>query len=321
MRNIEAVNWNKINDSVDLEVWNRMTSNFWLPEKVALSNDIKTWNSLSESEQDATMKVFGGLTLLDTIQGTVGAQKMIQHALTPHEEANYTFIGGMESIHARSYSSIFSTLCSSEQIEYVFDWVKNDETLQRKAHIILDWYDQGPEDPYGLRMKAASVLLESFLFYSGFFLPFNFAANGKLTNTADIIRLILRDEGVHGYYIGYKFQKSFNELTEWEQIKLEADIVSLATQLYENEIIYTQNLYDPIGWTEDVKTYLRYNANKAMSNLGLEKLFAPSETRVKATILSSMSLDTNETHDFFSGSGSSYVIGEAEETTDDDWDF
>ena len=31
--------------------------------------------------------------------------------------------------------------------------------------------------------------------------------------------------------------------------------------------------------------------------------------------------NTEENHDFFSGSGSSYVIGKAVETTDDDWDF
>lgn len=29
----------------------------------------------------------------------------------------------------------------------------------------------------------------------------------------------------------------------------------------------------------------------------------------------------NEVHDFFSGSGSSYVIGTHEQTTDEDWDF
>ena len=31
---ISAINWNKISDDKDLEVWNRLTSNFWLPEKV-----------------------------------------------------------------------------------------------------------------------------------------------------------------------------------------------------------------------------------------------------------------------------------------------
>ncbi|MBB4795576.1 ribonucleotide reductase beta subunit family protein with ferritin-like domain [Streptomyces nodosus] len=29
----------------------------------------------------------------------------------------------------------------------------------------------------------------------------------------------------------------------------------------------------------------------------------------------------DENHDFFSGSGSSYVMGTAEDTADDDWNF
>ncbi len=59
------------------------------------------------------MRVFTGLTLLDTIQGTVGAVSLIPDALTPHEEAVYTNIAFMESVHAKSYSNIFSTLCST----------------------------------------------------------------------------------------------------------------------------------------------------------------------------------------------------------------
>ena len=29
-----AINWNRMEDEKDLEVWNRLTVNFWLPEKV-----------------------------------------------------------------------------------------------------------------------------------------------------------------------------------------------------------------------------------------------------------------------------------------------
>lgn len=43
---VKAINWNKIEDDKDLEVWNRLTSNFWLPEKVPLSNDIPSWSTL-----------------------------------------------------------------------------------------------------------------------------------------------------------------------------------------------------------------------------------------------------------------------------------
>ena len=110
---VTAINWNRLEDEKDLEVWDRLVGNFWLPEKVPVSNDIQSWNTLSEHEKTMTSRVFTGLTLLDTIQGTVGAVSLIPDALTPHEEAVYTNIAIMESVHAKSYSSIFSTLTGS----------------------------------------------------------------------------------------------------------------------------------------------------------------------------------------------------------------
>ncbi|WP_313513521.1 ribonucleotide-diphosphate reductase subunit beta, partial [Corynebacterium variabile] len=200
---VTAINWNTIPDDKDLEVWDRLTGNFWLPEKVPLSNDIKSWGTLSEAEQTATMRVFTGLTMLDTIQGTVGATSLIDDAVTPHEEAVFTNIAFMESVHAKSYSSIFMTLASTPQINDAFRWSEENENLQTKADIVLNFY-QG-DDP--LKKKVASTLLESFLFYSGFYLPMYWSSHAKLTNTADVIRLIIRDEAVHGYYIGYKYQR------------------------------------------------------------------------------------------------------------------
>ncbi|MFM6966553.1 MAG: ribonucleotide-diphosphate reductase subunit beta, partial [Rhodoluna sp.] len=194
------VNWNKLEDPMDLEVWNRLTSNFWLPEKVPMANDIQSWATLRPDEQLLTMRVFTGLTLLDTIQGTVGAIALIPDAVTMHEEAVYTNISFMESVHAKSYSSIFSTLCSTDEIEQAFRWSEENPYLQKKAEIVLGYY-RG-DDP--LKRKVASTLLESFLFYSGFYLPMYWSSRAKLTNTADLIRLIIRDEAIHGYYIGYK---------------------------------------------------------------------------------------------------------------------
>lgn len=48
-----------------------------------------------------------------------------------------------------------------------------------------------------LTVRTASVFLESFLFYSGFFIPLYHLGNGKLVNTAEVIRLIIRDESVN----------------------------------------------------------------------------------------------------------------------------
>ena len=314
---VQAINWNRIQDDKDLEVWNRLVNNFWLPEKVPLSNDIQSWNTLTAEEQTLTMRVFTGLTLLDTIQGTVGAVSLIPDAITPHEEAVYTNIAFMESVHAKSYSSIFSTLCSTKEIDEAFRWSVENPNLQKKAQIVMDYY-RGDEP---LKRKVASTLLESFLFYSGFYLPMHWSSRAKLTNTADLIRLIIRDEAVHGYYIGYKFQKGLEKLTQPERDEIKDYTFSLLYELYDNEVQYTQDLYDGIGLTEDVKKFLHYNANKALMNLGYEAMFPSQLTNVNPAILSALSPNADENHDFFSGSGSSYVIGKAVATEDDDWDF
>ena len=314
---VEGINWNSVQDEKDLEVWDRLTGNFWLPEKIPVSNDIQSWNTLTDDEKTATMRVFTGLTMLDTVQSAVGAVSLMPDAVTPHEEAVYANLSFMEAVHAKSYSNIFMTLADTPSINEAFRWSRENERLQKKARTILDYYDG--DDP--LKKKVASVMLESFLFYSGFYLPLNWSVHSKLTNTADIIRLIIRDESVHGYYIGYKYQVGLRGESQQRQDELKDYTFELLYDLYENEADYTEDIYDPLGWTEDVKKFLRYNANKALNNLGYEGLFPADETNVSPAILASLSPNSDENHDFFSGSGSSYVIGKAEDTTDDDWAF
>lgn len=315
---VKAINWNRIQDDKDLEIWNRLTVNFWLPEKVPLSNDIQTWKQLTEQEQTLTIRVFTGLTLLDTIQNRVGAPALMADARTQHEEAVLSNIAFMEAVHARSYSSVFSTLCTTPQIDDAFRWAEENTLLQRKANMILDDY-QADQDP--MKKKVASVFLESFLFYSGFYLPMHWSSRAKLTNTADLIRLIIRDEAIHGYYIGYKFQQAFKELSQEEQNKVKDDAFTLMFSLYDIETQYTELLYDEVGFTEDVKHFLHYNANKALMNLGFEPLFPDEVCQVNPAIMAALSPNADENHDFFSGSGSSYVIGKAVATEDEDWDF
>ncbi len=312
-----AVNWNRLDDDKDLEVWNRLTVNFWLPEKVPLSNDVQSWATLRPEERELTIRVFTGLTLLDTVQNTVGAPRLMADAITPHEEAVLSNVAFMEAVHARSYSSIFSTLCMTKEVDEAFRWSEENPHLQAKARLILDEYKAGT-DP--LKRKIASVFLESFLFYSGFYLPMYWSSRAKLTNTADLIRLIIRDEAVHGYYIGYKYQRGLEKVSAERQAELKDFAFALMFDLYDIEQKYTAELYDGIGLTEDVKAFLHYNANKALQNLGYEALFPPAACEVNPAIMASLSPDS-ENHDFFSGSGSSYVIGKAVATEDDDWDF
>jgi ribonucleoside-diphosphate reductase beta chain len=281
-----------------------------------VSKDRSDWSTLPDDEKRLVERVFGGLTALDTLQSEQGIDSLRKDARTQHEIAVLNNIQFMESEHARSYSSIFSTLNTPREIEEIFKWTEQNEYLQQKAKIINDIYQSGSS----LEKKVASVLLESFLFYSGFYTPLYYLGNAKLINVAEVIKLILRDEAVHGTYIGYKFQIGYKELAKEEQEKLKYWTYNLLYQLYENEVKYTEDLYDRVGWTEDVKVFLRYNANKALMNLGLSPLFPDTADDVNPIVLNGLSTGTTN-HDFFSAVGNGYLMSAVEEMNDEDYDF
>jgi ribonucleoside-diphosphate reductase beta chain len=53
-------------------------------------------------------------------------------ALTPHEEAVLSNISFMEAVHARSYSSIFSTLCQTKDVDAAYAWSEENSRSSAK---------------------------------------------------------------------------------------------------------------------------------------------------------------------------------------------
>ena len=313
----KAIDWNQVEDTLDKQTWEKLTSQFWLDTRIPVSNDLADWRSLSDIEQDVVNKAFVGLTLLDTLQSEEGANVMRSDIRTQHEEAVLNNILFMESVHAKSYSTIFISLNPSQKIDEIFDWGNSNPYLQYKAKKINEVYQNaGP-----LEKKAASVLLESFLFYSGFFAPLWYLGNAKLENVAEIIKLIIRDESVHGTYLGYKFQLGYRELVEEEQYRLMMWVHELLEDLMENEVKFAESVYDQIGWTEEVKVFMRYNANKALQNLGFAPFYEDGTAEhVNPIVMKGLSTNTTN-HDFFSQVGSGYLMGHVEAMEDDDYNF
>lgn len=310
----EAVNWNRIEDYYDKVVWEKLVQQFWVDTRVPLNGDMLQWKHLPDQEKELINYVFGGLTLLDTLQSEDGIEALRKDAKSKHEEAVLSNIQFMEAIHAKSYSTIFSTFNSSETINEVFEWVKNDKHLQFKANTIDEVYKNGSP----LQKKAASVLLESFLFYSGFYTPLKYRGESKLLGISEIILLIIRDESVHANYIGTKFRNQFNKLSEDDQIELKMWVYDLTTKLYLNETEYTKNLYASTDWTPKVLRFIEYNANKALQNLGLDPLFPTTAQDVDPVVLNGLSTSTAN-HDFFSQVGNGYLVGHVKEMNDDDY--
>ena len=322
---MKAVNWNK-QDDLTLLYWRQNIAQFWVDTEFKPSKDIKSWNEdLNEKEREAYKKVLAGLTGLDTQQGDIGMPLISIHTEDSRKQAVYSFMGMMEQIHAKSYSTIFTSLIPSKETNYLLEeWVPNNEHLQYKGRRIENYYLKllKPDPTYYEQYMArvASIFLESYIFYSGFFYPLYLAGQGKVTTSGEIIRQILLDETIHGSFTGIDAQEIYqNKLTIKERKKADQEMYKLLLDLYENELEYSKTIYEEIGLYEEVKDYIEYNANRALANLGFTGYF--EEKDINPIIENAVNTSTKN-HDFFSVKGDGYVVSlNVEAMEDEDFIF
>lgn len=305
MNQYQAVNWNTPeNDYVGL-FWEQNIRQFWIDTEYIPSKDIDVWKKLSPEIQETYKKALGGLTLLDTLQSHTGMPKLLDHITGLQSKAVLSYMCMMEAIHAKSYSTIFTTVASTPEINELFEWVQSNKYLQYKASTIDHYYrslDKAKVSNEELFLAlSASVLLESFLFYSGFFIPLWLAGQGQMVASADIIKKIVADESIHGIFVGLLAQDIYKKLPNKEEVKQQ--VIDLLTDLYENELKYTEEIYTDVGLTAEVKEYVRYNANKALMNLGFEEIFEVKD--VNSIVLNGLNVETTQ-HDFFSKKSTNY---------------
>ncbi|GAB1611597.1 class 1b ribonucleoside-diphosphate reductase subunit beta [Mammaliicoccus lentus] len=319
----KATNWNKDN-SIALTFWKQNVAQMWTEDEFKPSKDISAWKSLSQDEQETYVKVLSGLTGLDTTQGTEGMPLIQYHFPQPVWQSVFAFMGMMENIHHKSYSHIFTTLLNQKDTNYYLDeWVPKNKFLTRKTTLISTYYrkllKKNPTDRELYMAMVASVFLESFLFYSGFYYPLLLSGQGKMIHSGEIIRKILLDESIHGAGVGFAAQSLFEKFDVEEQEDIKKELMQFFDELYFNECEYTASLYDKIGLTDDVIRYIQYNGNRALMNLGFDEVFNPEP--FNPIVENGLNTDTKN-HDFFSVKGDGYVLSlNNKDLRDKDFDF
>lgn len=318
----EAVNWNTPENDYVMTFWEQNLRQFWIDTEYTPSRDVDSYKGLDPAMSLAYRRVLGGLTLLDTIQSHTGMPKLIDHINSLQNKSVLSFMCMMESIHAKSYSTIFTTVASTQEIDEIFQWVMDNPYLQYKANVIDTNYrklDKSDATDYEVYMAmVTSLLLESFLFYSGFFLPLWLAGQGEMVASGDIIKKIVADESIHGVFIGLLAQERYKAMSKADQKKADKEVYAMMDDLMENELKYTDLVYAEIGLTQEVKDYLRYNANRALANMGRDERFEVKD--LNQIVLNGLNVETTQ-HDFFSKKSTNYEKAvKVEELNDDDFD-
>ncbi|MCI5675010.1 MAG: class 1b ribonucleoside-diphosphate reductase subunit beta [Firmicutes bacterium] len=338
MNQYTGANWNNHEDEYTQVFYEQNLSQFWRPEDIALQSDLNTWNILPSEVKRAYAENLQVLTFLDTYQGDIG-MPVVSRAMKDEfhqKKAVLNYMAAMENaVHAKSYSNIFMTYMSTPEIDELYIWGENNKNLQTILNTIVGYYKELDkmtyERNYGfakysehefnltmLRAMIASVFLESCLFYSGFYYPLWFYGQGKLMQAGEIINLILRDESIHGLFVGRLAREIYDELPEDEKVSMYQFTIELLNKLYDYEVALIEEIYDRVGLSHDVKIFIRYNANKALMNLGFEPYFPEEE--VNPVVLNGLNTET-KTMDNFSMKGNGYQKMKSESLEDGDFFF
>ena len=333
-------NWNMNEDTFTQFFYEQNLSQFWRPEDISLQPDLNVWHILPEEVKIAYAKNLLILTFLDTYQGDIGMPVVSRSMDEKYHQrkAVINFMAAMENaVHAKSYSNIFMTYLPTTTIEELFNWGEQNEHLQKIMSLIVGTYEvldrynylkkydpqqatfsQTDFDEAQWKAMAASVFLETWLFYSGFYYPLYFYGQGKLMQAGEIINLILRDESIHGLYIGRLAQEVYDRFNPKKQEALKVWLDELLNQLYQEQAALVETVYDPVDLSHDVKVFVRYNANKALMNLGFDPVFPQEE--VNPVVINGLNTET-KTMDNFSMKGNGYQKMKSEMLKDSDFYF
>ena len=259
--------------------WYRQAmNNFWIPEEINLSQDVKDYPNLSVPERKAYDKILSFLVFLDSIQ-TANLPCIGEYVTANEVNLCLSIQTFQECVHSQSYSYMLDTICSPTQRDDILYQWKTDEHLLRRHTFIGDLYNefQKKKDAFTLlKVMMANYILEGVYFYSGFMFFYNLARNGKMPGSAQEIRYINRDENTHLWLfrnIILELQKENPELFTPENIEV---LRGMLEEGVRQEIAWGHYVIgdDIPGLTKGMVTdYIKYLGNLRWAGLGYGTLY------------------------------------------------
>ena len=294
--------------------WYRQAmNNFWVPEEINLSQDVKDYPNLLSTERTAYDKILSFLVFLDSIQ-TANLPNIGEYITANEVNLCLSIQTFQECVHSQSYSYMLDTICSPvERNDILYQW-KNDEHLLRRNTFIGDCYNefQVKKDHLTLlRVMMANFILEGIYFYSGFMFFYNLSRNGKMPGSAQEIRCINRDENTHLWLfrnIISELQKENPELFTEENIEM---LRSMMKEGVRQEIEWGHYVIgDGVpGLNKDmISDYIHYLGNLRWMSLGYSPLYPGFEKEPDSMAWVSQYSNANMVKtDFFEAKSTAYA--------------
>ena len=127
--------------------WYRQAmNNFWVPEEINLSEDVKQYPELAKPERNAYDKILSFLIFLDSMQ-TANLPNVSSYVTANELDLCLSIQTFQEAIHSQAYSYMLDTICEpQERDDVLYQW-KYDENLLRRNEFIGNLYNEFQKNP------------------------------------------------------------------------------------------------------------------------------------------------------------------------------
>lgn len=273
-----VLNWDDVRFSWAYPLYKNMLGNFWTPFEINMSTDVKQFQNLSATEEDAFKKIIGLLAFLDSVQ-TDYAMHVSKYLTDSSLNALMTVLAFQEVVHNQSYSYVLSSLVNKDEQDEIFEYWKHDSVLRERNDFIAEGYEafvQNPTPRTLLESIVYDVILEGLNFYSGFSFFYHLARNQKMVSTSTMINYINRDEQLHVFLFANIFKELRKEFPELQTKEIDQFVQETFVKAADLEIKWAHYIIGdkipeiPIG---DLEDYIKFMANKRVNELGVERPF------------------------------------------------
>ncbi|MEB3308751.1 MAG: ribonucleotide-diphosphate reductase subunit beta [Snowella sp.] len=293
-------------------LYQQMRENFWIPQRLDLTQDVTDYWNLTDEERQAFDGILAYLTFLDSVQ-TCNIPHIKSSVTAPEISLCMAEQISQEGMHNQSYQYMIETIIPSDKRSAVYEFWRTDRVLKERCEFIAGLYQKYVDNPtqenYFIALMA-DFLLEGIYFYNGFIYFYNLASRMLMPGSADIFKMINRDELSHVRL----YQKIIPEAMEVfthskDQIYEMFDTAVNYEMRWTNHIVGNNIL----GITEySTEQYTKYLANMRLRSIGLESLYKDSRfDKSPYTHLERFSDTKKEAHtkaNFFEATVTSYVM-------------
>lgn len=271
------LNWNDIAYPHWYKMYKRLVGNYWQADEVDMTSDVKQFNSLSESEKDAYLKIIGLLSTLDAPQ-TRTALLISLYATDPSIQSIMAVIAQQEAVHNESYSYVLSSVVSLKDQNESFQLGRKDPILLKRNDAIMKHYNNFVDEATLeniLKTLVYTILLEGMFFYSGFAFFYNLARHNKMVGTSTMVSYINRDELEHGRFISELFRATLGENPELNTEEFIEWVYDAFRESVELEIEWSTYVLKDVEGIDLVEMtgYIKYRANKMLRMMGLSEIY------------------------------------------------